>query len=102
MRRSSAIQGSSTQKSPDSQRRLVMSLHRECNRERRETREKKSTPSVERPTIHRRQRNEDAGRPFVLLVSFCSKLPGPHAEQTGSVAGPVTSDMKTKRASGVH
>ena len=54
------------------------SLCRECNRESRETHEKKSTPFVERgrESTEDNEGNEDAGRLFVLLVSFCSKPPG--------------------------
>src|ERR1051326_2978572 len=62
-------------------------VRRECNRERRETHGKKSTPSVEpgRESTEDNEGNEDAGRPFVLLVSLCSRLPGPHAERRCSV-----------------
>src|SRR5437773_6458045 len=61
------------------------SLCRVCNRERRQTHQKKSTPSVEpgRESTEDNEGNEDADRPFVLLVSFCSKPPGSHAERPG-------------------
>ena len=52
------------------------SLCRECNRERRETHETKSAPSVERgrESTEDNEGNEDADRPFVLLVSKSSSL----------------------------
>src|SRR2546427_6573344 len=56
---------------------------RKCTHQTRETHEKKSTPSVKRSreSTEDNEGNEDAGRSFVLLVSLCSKPPGPHAER---------------------